>query len=62
MDSLRLASAFQKLKIPYRLVMYEGADHGLSEFRQEANTEIIKWLDRYVKNSEPLPNLEPHGD
>lgn len=62
MDSLRLAQQFQKLKIPYRLVMYEGADHGLSEFRQEANTEIIKWLDRYVKNGEPLPNLEPHGD
>lgn len=62
MDSLRLASAFQKLKIPYRLVMYEGADHGLSEFRQEANTEIIKWLDRYVKNGEPLPNLEAHGE
>lgn len=62
MDSLRLAQQFQKLKIPYRLVMYEGADHGLSEFRQEANAEIIKWLDRYVKNGEPLPNLEPHGD
>ena len=42
--------------------MYEGGDHGLSEFRKESNAQIIDWFERYVKNGEKLPNLKPHGE
>ena len=60
-ESLRMAEALYELRRPYRIIMYEGADHGLSEFRPEAYGEIRSWLDRYVRDKEELPNLEPHG-
>lgn len=62
LDSLHMAEKMYEQKIPYRLVMFEGADHGLFEYKQEANEMAIKWMDGYVKNGETLPNLEPHGD
>jgi dipeptidyl aminopeptidase/acylaminoacyl peptidase len=60
-ESMRMAEALFELRRPYRFIMYEGADHGLSEFRAEAYGEIRHWLDRYVRDKEELPNLEPHG-
>ena len=62
LDSLELVQKLLKLKIPYRLIMYEGGDHGLMEYRKESNAAIINWFDRYVKNGEKLPNLKPHGE
>jgi len=60
-ESMRMAEALFELRRPYRFIMYEGADHGLSEFRTEAYGEIRHWLDRYVRDLEELPDLEPHG-
>jgi dipeptidyl aminopeptidase/acylaminoacyl peptidase len=60
-ESLHMALELQKAKVPYRLVMYEGGDHGLSEYRSEVNLEVKNWFDKYVKNNQELPNLEPHG-
>jgi len=56
-----MAEALYELKRPVRLVMYEGADHGLTEHRTEAYTQIRRWLDRYVRDEEELPDLQPHG-
>ena len=39
----------------------EGGNHNLSEYKLEANDMEIKWFDRFVKNSDPLPDLIPHG-
>ena len=61
-SSLKLAEGLLKTRHPFRLVLLEGADHALSEFLEERNRLTKDWLDRYVKNGEPLPNLEPHGD
>jgi len=60
-ESYNMANAFQKEKIPYRLVMFEGADHGLTEFKEESYGMIRLWFDRYLKNEEELPDLKPHG-
>lgn len=60
-QSLNLALEFEKHRIPYRLIMYEGGDHGISEHKEEVNEEVIKWFDRYLKNDEQLPNMEYHG-
>jgi len=60
-ESYQMANAFQKEKIPYRLVMFEGADHGLTEFNKEAYGMIRTWFDRYLINEESLPDLNPHG-
>ncbi|RKZ16528.1 hypothetical protein DRQ50_06015 [bacterium] len=61
-QSMSMGRALYDLRRPFRLVMYEGADHGLSEHRIEAYGQIRRWLDRYVRDGEELPDLEPHGD
>lgn len=60
-QSLNLALEFQKHKIPYRLIMFEGGDHGISEHKEEVNEQVVNWFDRYLKNKEQLPNMEFHG-
>lgn len=60
-ESLNLAIAFQKEQIPYRLVMLEGGDHGLSEFKKEVNEMVKNWFDKYLKKGIKNPNLHPHG-
>ncbi len=60
-ESLHMSLALQKEKVPYRLVMLEGGDHGLSEYRDEVNELVKDWFLKYVTNGQALPNLEPHG-
>lgn len=60
-ETMNMAKAFQEEKIPYRLVMMEGADHGLTEYKQEANQIIKAWFDRFLIQNEKLPTLEKHG-
>jgi len=60
-ETMNMASAFQEAEIPYRLVMMEGADHGLTEYKNEANKMIKAWFDRFLIQNEKLPNLNKHG-
>lgn len=60
-QSLNLALEFGKYRIPYRLIMFEGGDHGISEHRAEVNAQVINWFDRYLKENEAVPNMEFHG-
>jgi len=59
-NSLRLALEFEKNRIPYRLKIYEGADHGITEFKEDVHQEIISWFDRFLKQNEQIPNMEFH--
>lgn len=61
-DSMEMSIALYEAKKPFRLIMLEGADHSMSEFRQTYSDEVRAWLDRYVRDGGPLPNLEPHGE
>ena len=60
-QALDMGRALQAARHPYRLVMLEGGDHGLSEYRGEVNRLVDDWLDRYVRDGETWPSLEPHG-
>lgn len=60
-ESLNLALKFEELRIPYRLKIFEGGDHGLSEHRKEVNIEVSRWFNAYLKEETPLPNMEFHG-
>lgn len=60
-QTLKLAMEFEAHRIPYRLKIYEGADHGISEFREEVDQEVIAWFDRYLKGVSALPDMEFHG-
>lgn len=60
-QSLRLALELEKYRIPYKLTIFEGADHGLSEFREEFYETLISWFDKYLKENSPIPNMKYHG-
>jgi dipeptidyl aminopeptidase/acylaminoacyl peptidase len=62
LDSLDLARGLYESKVPYRLVIFEGADHSISEHRDTRNQMVREWFDRFVKNGEALPNLKLHGE
>ncbi len=62
-QSLELSEKLYSEKVPHRLIIYEGGDHDLSEFREEAGNEKIRWFDRFVKNPKPImPDMKPHGE
>jgi len=60
-DALDMAQALYACKHPFRLLMLEGADHGLSEFHDDADDATRAFLDRYVRDGRGWPSLEPHG-
>ena len=60
-QSLELAGRFLELGQPHRLVVYEGAEHGIREFRDEANREVIRWFERYLDPDTAPPDMTPHG-
>jgi len=59
--ALDLSKAFIKNRVPHRLVLFEGGNHGLSEFNDEVDHMTKQWFDDYLKNNKTLPNLDPHG-
>jgi dipeptidyl aminopeptidase/acylaminoacyl peptidase len=60
-QALAMSSALYEAQKPHRLLFLEGGDHGLSEHRDEVKRQVHAWLNRYVRDGEALPNLEPHG-
>ncbi len=60
--ALHLSEKFLDLKIPHRLVMFEGDDHRLTKHLPESRALSLAWLDRFVRNGEPIPDMEPNGE
>ena len=60
-DSLEMSSALLEAKHPFRLIMFEGADHSMTEFRDEYRSAVRQWLDDYVRDLKRVPDLNPHG-
>lgn len=61
-EALRMAEALLAARHPFRLILFEGGDHGLSEHRAERNRVALEWLDAYVRDGRRWPSLEPHGE
>jgi len=61
-NSLSLALELEKHRIPYRLKIFEGADHGIREHRDEVENEIMNWFKRFLQEAEALPDMEMHGN
>lgn len=61
LDSIHLAEKLYMKKIPYRLVVFEGADHVINEYKKTRDAFTFDWFDRFVKKRERLPNLISHG-
>ena len=59
--ALELVRKLYELKRPVQFALVEGGTHGLrgGPLRDYL---LYDWLDRYVRDRAPLPNLEPHGN
>jgi len=60
-DSMDMARALYAARKPVSLLLIEGADHAISERRDEYHRATRAWLDRYVRDLGKLPVLAPHG-
>ena len=60
-QSLDMARALLEAKRPFRLMIFEGGDHGLTEYREEVRGHVTRWFDHYVRDEGTWPSLEPHG-
>lgn len=47
-ENLVFISLLQKYQLPYRYIMYENGDHGLSKHRDEVFAQLIDWFRRYL--------------
>lgn len=61
LQALDMARALYEVRHPFRLVFFEGDDHGLTGNWDEVDRLVIDWFNRYVRDKTPIPNLEPHG-
>lgn len=62
LDSIEMSREMYKYNIPHRFILFEGADHAISEYKAEYYKQSLDWFDRFLKNKEPLPDLKLHGD
>lgn len=60
--SIEMAKELYNHKIPYRFILFEGADHGITEYKDECFAQTLSWFNRFLKDHEPLPNMKPHGE
>lgn len=60
-ESLELVQKLYEYKHPVRFILFEGADHFLTEFRTESFRQTRMFFDYYLRDLNKLPNMEPHG-
>lgn len=60
-ESMELVQELYREKHPVRFILFEGSDHGIREFRLDRFYETKRHFDYYVRDLNPLPNMEPHG-
>lgn len=61
-QSISMVHALYTRGIPTRFILFEGADHNLSEFRDEHFVQTLNWCNRFLKQNVPLPNMKLHGE
>lgn len=59
--AFKLGAALQDCLHPYKLIVYDNADHILAGRRPESAVDIRWWMDAYVRDARPLPTVGPHG-
>jgi dipeptidyl aminopeptidase/acylaminoacyl peptidase len=62
LDSIEMSKAMYERKIPHRFILFEGADHGITEYKNEYFNQTLNWFNRYLKSDEKLPDMKHHGN
>ena len=60
-QALAMAQALYACQHPFRMLVLEGADHYLTEYRDEVDHASRLFLDTYVRDGRPWPSMVPHG-
>jgi dipeptidyl aminopeptidase/acylaminoacyl peptidase len=61
-EALDLVSNLYKHKHPTRFILYEGADHGISQFLIQTYDERKRHFDYYLRDGKKWPSMEPNGN
>lgn len=61
-NSLRMAEKLYQARHAFRLVMFEGGVHHLSEFRDERLRISLDWFNTYLRDRKPWPVLSRMDD
>ncbi len=59
--SIQMSGELYKNKIPFKFILFEGADHGITEFFREYRDQTLSWFKKYLKKDRILPNMNHHG-
>jgi dipeptidyl aminopeptidase/acylaminoacyl peptidase len=60
--SINMSKAMYEHKIPHRFILFEGADHGISEHKKENKNQALNWFNTYLAKDRKLPNIKLHGE
>jgi dipeptidyl aminopeptidase/acylaminoacyl peptidase len=61
-ESLELVQKLFAAKHPFRFIFFEGADHGISEWRNERLLQTKNFFDYYLRDGKIWPSMEKHGN
>jgi len=61
-ESLELVQKLYEARHPLRFIFFEGADHGLTEWRNERFVQTKRHFDYYLKDGNKWPSMEKHGN
>ncbi len=59
--SIQMSRDLFDKQIPHRFILFDGADHSLTEYKNEYRRQSIGWFERFLKDNEKLPNMKLHG-
>ena len=61
-EQLEMVNKLYEIKHPLRFEFFEGGQHSLIEHFDEVNHVTKNFLDKYVRDRQTFPSLEPHGN
>jgi len=61
-ESLEVLQKLYAAKHPVRFILFEGADHSISEWRNESFGQTKKHFDYYLRDGNKWPSMEKHGN
>ncbi|MEP6794631.1 MAG: prolyl oligopeptidase family serine peptidase [Saprospiraceae bacterium] len=60
-ESLEVVNKLYAAKQPLRFIFFEGADHGIHEWRDERFSQTRRHFDYYLRDGNKWPSMEKHG-
>ncbi|MGB3077105.1 MAG: prolyl oligopeptidase family serine peptidase, partial [Chitinophagales bacterium] len=60
-EQFEMVNKLYEIKHPLRFEFFEGGQHSLIEHFDEVNQAVKNFLDKYVRDGQPIPSLQPHG-